>query len=141
MPTPSEIHQQFVAVFNKRDFVAFKALLHPDYTYTDSNGTVVTGPDAGVAVAKSLLTAFPDAQTQINSVKTSGDLSYGEFVTKGTQTGPLMGISASGKLVVVSRCNVIEIKDGLIFREREYMNMLSVLSQIGAFPAPAPTGS
>jgi steroid delta-isomerase-like uncharacterized protein len=139
--TPSDLHRQFVEAWNSRDFTAFRALLHPNYTYTGSDGKVLSGPDAGVAVAQGLLTAFPDAQTQISQMNTSGDLSFGQFVTKGTQTGVLNGIPASGKAVVALRCNVIEVKNGLIYREREYMDMLSVLVQIGAIKAPAAAGA
>jgi steroid delta-isomerase-like uncharacterized protein len=138
---PSDLHRQFVQAWNQRDFNTFRALLHPDYAYTDCDGKVTPGPDAGVAAAQALLVAFPDAQTQITSMHTSGDLSLGEFVTKGTQTGVLNGIPASGKSVVVVRCNIIEVKDKLIFREREYMDMLGVLVQIGAVQAPGAAGA
>jgi steroid delta-isomerase-like uncharacterized protein len=141
MAQPSDLHRQFVEAWNKRDFTTFRALLHPEYTYTDCDGKVSSGPDTGVAAAQALLTAFPDAQTQIVTLSTAGDLSYGEFVTKGTQTGPLTGIPASGKSVVVVRCNVIEVKDKLIYREREYMDMLGVLVQIGAVRAPGAAGA
>ena len=140
MAQPSDLHRRFVEAWNKRDFTTFRALLHPDYTYTDCDGKVVPGPDAGVAAAQALLKAFPDAQTQIAFMSTAGDLSYGEFVSKGTQTGPLNNIPASGKSVVVVRCNVIQEKDKLIYREREYMNMLGVLVQIGAVSAPGIAG-
>ena len=135
MASPSEIHKQFVDAFNKRDFAAFRNLLHPDYTYT-SDGQVKQGPDAGVATAQGLLVAFPDAATQINVMREAGELSYGEFLTQGTQTGELMGIPASGKKVALFRCNVIEVCDNLIYRERDYSDMMSVLIQIGAMKAP-----
>ena len=62
-------------------------------------------------------------------------------MTRGTQTGPLNNIPASGKSVVVVRCNVIQEKDKLIYREREYMDMLGVLVQIGAVSAPGAAGA
>ena len=34
-------------------------------------------------------------------------------------------------------CNVIEIKDGKVYAEREYMDMAHMMQQIGAMPAPA----
>jgi steroid delta-isomerase-like uncharacterized protein len=134
--TPSELHRQFVASWNSRDFKTFRSLLHSDYSYTSSSGHMLHGPDAGVDAAQLLMGAFPDAQTEVASLHTYGNLSFGEFVTKGTHTGPLNSIPASGRLVTALRCNVIEVRDGLIYREREYMDMLSVLVQIGAVNPP-----
>jgi len=28
-------------------------------------------------------------------------------------------------------CNVIELRDGKVYREREYMDMLAIMSQLG----------
>lgn len=136
MASPSDIHKQFVDAWNKRDWVTFRNLLHPEYTYTPSFGQEQQGPDAGVAAAKAVLPAFSDAQTQINILRASGETSYGEFLTQGTQTGPFMGVPASGKKIALRRCNVIEIRDDLIYRERDYTDMMSLMVQIGAIKPP-----
>lgn len=135
MNSPSNLHRRLVEIWNRRDFTAFRALLHPEFYHTGSCGLIVQGPDAGVALAQAYLEAFPDANTEIISIHSEGNVSYGEFVTKGTHTGSLNGIPATGRSVTAPRCNVIEVKDELIYREREYMDMLRVLVQIGAYKA------
>ena len=43
-------------------------------------------------------------------------------------------IPPSGRPVEVVICNVMELRDGKIHREREYVDLMSILTQIGAAP-------
>ncbi len=136
MASANEIHREFVAAWNARDFDKFKSMLDPEYTYTGSDGKTIPGPDSGVAAAKVFASAFPDAQTEIKEMHGSGETSIGEFLTAGTQTGPMMGIPPTGKKVSVNRCNIIQIRGDKIYREREYMDMMTVLVELGIVTPP-----
>jgi ketosteroid isomerase-like protein len=46
-------------------------------------------------------------------------------------------VPATGKPVTVNICNVIELFDGKVYREREYMDTMSIMTQIGAVSLPA----
>jgi hypothetical protein len=48
-----------------------------------------------------------------------------------------MGLAATGKPVELLICNVIELRDGKVYREREYMDMLIVITETGVVKAPA----
>jgi steroid delta-isomerase-like uncharacterized protein len=140
MASANDLHRQFVEVWNKRDFVTFKSLLAANYSYVGADGTEASGVQAGMNAAQGFVAIFPDAQTKILSLYGVGDTSVGEFLTTGTQTNSFMGIPATNKVVAVQRCNIIRVRDGLIYSEHDYMNMLSVLLQIGASIQP-PQGS
>ena len=58
MASANEIHREFVAAWNARDFDKFKSMLDPEYTYTGSDGKTIPGPDAGVAAAEVFASAF-----------------------------------------------------------------------------------
>ena len=80
--------------------------------------------------------AFPDGRIDIVNIKDAGDTAIVEFVGRGTHKGELMHC-ATGKTLALPVCNVMEIRDGEIYREREYMDVMTLMTQLGAMPAPA----
>ena len=140
MASARDIHQQFVAAFNNRDFTTFQNMLAPDYVYVGADGQELKGPQAGVAAAQGFLAIFPDAQSKILSLYEDDNTSVGEFQTTGTQKNAFMGIPATNKSVTTAHCNIIRIRNGLIYSEHDYTNMLAILLQLGASVQP-PSGS
>ena len=68
---------------------------------------------------------------EVRKVYVQGDTAVAEMVARGTHKGPLMGIPPTNKTVEITICNVAEVRDGKLYREREYMDMLHMLSQLG----------
>jgi steroid delta-isomerase-like uncharacterized protein len=122
--------------WNKRDFARMRDLMHPEYSYTGGDGQEQKGPDAGLAVAHMFADAFPDGRIDIVSIKEAGDTAIVEFIGRGTHKGQLMELAPTGKTMALPVCNVIEVRDGKIYREREYMDMMTMMTQLGAIPAP-----
>jgi steroid delta-isomerase-like uncharacterized protein len=137
MSTPSTFHKEVAELWNRRDFAALRNLIHPEYSYTGPDGKEITGgPDVAVSIAQMYANAFPDATLEVTRVYTQGDTAIAELRAKGTHGGDLMGVPASGKPVEITICNIAELRDGKIYREREYMDMFTMLAQIGAVGAP-----
>lgn len=129
--TPALHRAMFDAVV-ARDMDGLRRTLHPDYSYMGADGVEQKGADAAVEVAETYLTAFPDMVFEFPQQHSCGDhVSIIEFVVRGTHTGPLGDIPATGKSAVAHVCNVIEVRDGLIHREREYFDTMSLLQQLG----------
>ena len=57
-----------------------------------------------------------------------------EFTGRGTNTGELMGMPATNKGIDVIVCDVIEVRDGKVYREREYYDQLTMMQQLGVIP-------
>jgi steroid delta-isomerase-like uncharacterized protein len=131
MSSAAQIHQQMVNAWNARDYDTMQSLLHPDYTYTGGDGKEMRGPEAGMAIARMYAAAFPDGRIEVQRVYTQGDTAVAEFVARGTHGGELMGIAPTGRAVEINICNVMELRDGKIHREREYFDMLTMLTQLG----------
>jgi steroid delta-isomerase-like uncharacterized protein len=136
--SPTDIAREYTASFNDRKFDRARELLHSDYTYTGPDGREQRGPDAGVAVLKMWANGFPDARIDIQNIKESGDTVVVEFVGRGTHRGDLMGMAPTGKQVNIPVCNILELRDGKVYREREYMDMATMMAQLGVMPAGAP---
>lgn len=80
--------------------------------------------------------AFPDGKLEIKSIFAQGNSAVAEFVARGTHGGELMGIAPTGKSIEINVCNVVELRDGKVYREREYMDLLTLLSQLGVTEIP-----
>jgi steroid delta-isomerase-like uncharacterized protein len=112
-------------------------LMHPDYSYTGGDGQEQRGAEAGLAVARMFAAGFPDGRISIVSIKEAGDTVFVEFIGRGTHEGDLMGIAPTGKSIQLPVCNVFEVRDGKIYREREYMDMATLMIQLGVMPVGA----
>ena len=137
MPDAAAIARQYLEAAPRRDFDTVRQLFHPQYSYTGGDGQRQEGAEAGIAVADMFTTAFPDVKLEIKHTHVTGDVVIVEFVASGTHTSDLMGIAPTGRKMSMPVCLVLEIRDGMIYAEREYMDMLHLMQQLGVAPAPA----
>jgi steroid delta-isomerase-like uncharacterized protein len=81
--------------------------------------------------------AFPDGRINVVNIKEFGDTVLVEFIARGTHRGDLMGIAPTGRSVTIPVCDVFELRDGKIYREREYMDMATMMTQLGVTRVPS----
>src|SRR3990170_1656095 len=124
MSDPATIAREYLESFNRRDFERIRALFDSGYSYTGGDGQRQDGPQAGIDFVQMCLSAFPDAKSEIRQVHTAGDTAVLEFIARGTHQAELMGIPATGRKVEMPVCTVLDIRNGKIYAEREYMDML-----------------
>jgi steroid delta-isomerase-like uncharacterized protein len=131
MPAPTDLFNAYLNALLARDWASVRSLIHADYTYTGSDGQEHKGPDAAIAQAEPFTTAFPDLRLEVKSIHEVGDVAAAEFVASGTHDGDLMGIAPTGKKMTMPVCDVIEVRDGKIYREREYYDTMHLMTQLG----------
>ena len=137
MSDAASIAREYMEGWNRRDWARWRELFHSQYTYTGGDGQLQKGPEAGMAVGQMFATAYPDGRLEIEHIHTVGDVAITEFVARGTHKGDLMGIAPTGRQITIPVCTIIEVRDGKIWAEREYMDMLHMMQQLGVAPAPA----
>ena len=137
MSDVASIAREYSDAWNRRDWARSRELLHPEYTYMGGDGQVHKGADAGLAMSQMFANAFPDGKGDIQKITATGDIAIVEFIGRGTHNGDLMGIAPTGRQVTIPVCDILEIRDGKIIAEREYMDMLHMMQQLGVAPAPA----
>jgi steroid delta-isomerase-like uncharacterized protein len=128
--------RESVELFNKRDWARMRELLHDDYTFTRSDGQIQNGPEAGVSVAKMYAAAFPDGQLELQRQHIAGDTIVNEMIGTGTQQGAFMGIQPTNRRVRVLICHIMQVREGKIAAEREYIDMGHVMQQLGVLSQP-----
>jgi steroid delta-isomerase-like uncharacterized protein len=131
----TDLQEKMWDTVRNQDFEALRALYHPDYSYTGPDGQEHKGADAGIAVAQMYMSAFPDMSFEFRRKYACGeDVSITEVTVRGTHQGELQGISPTGRQIEGFLCNIIDVRDGKIYRERDYYDNMALLSQLGVSP-------
>ena len=136
MANVSDIQRQIFDAWNRRDWNAYRSFLHSEYTYIGPDGQEQKGPEAGLAIAKMYANAFPNGKLEVKNSMSTGDTAVCEFTARGTHQGDLRGIPPTGKPVEIKIANIMEVRDGKVYREREYFDTMSLLVQIGVVKPP-----
>lgn len=126
--------------FNKADWDAYRAAVTDDIVTEEvGTGRRTTGADAYVAQTAGWKTSFPDSYGTLDASHVSGDTVILELTWRGSQTGPLpLGegkeFPPSGKSVEVPAVIIATIRDGKVASSRHFLDMMTLLTQIGAVP-------
>ncbi|MFC1583759.1 ester cyclase [Candidatus Neomarinimicrobiota bacterium] len=109
------------------DFVAH-APLPPEFT---------KGPEGVKLWATAYRTGMPnDLSVKHFETIAEGDLVMIRFEGGGTHEGVLMGVPPSGNYVTVTGIDLFRIEDGKIVEMWQELDVLGMMQQIGALPAP-----
>ncbi len=102
----------------------------PDYTFKTATVSL-----RGLVEAKkyysALLGAFSDIEFVVEDAFGQGDKLAKRWVFRGTHTGELNGIPATGKRIVLVGTTLARMVDGKIVEERDYADDLGLLQQLG----------
>jgi len=137
MSDVASIARDYLEAWNRRDWARWRELFHPEYSYTGGDGQQQKGPEVGLAVGQMFATAFPDGRLDIQRIHAVGDVAIAEFIARGTHKGDLMGVGPTGRSMTLPVCTILEVREGKIWAEREYMDMLHLMQQLGVAPTPA----
>lgn len=92
----------------------------------------------GVANAKAyyanFVTGFSNRQFIVKDMFALGEKVTKYWQFKGTHSGVFMGIPATGKTVDIEGCTIARIVNGKIVEERDFMDNMSFLKQLGLIP-------
>lgn len=94
------------------------------------------GPEGPKAVARVFGGSFSGWQLSIDAQIAEGDRVATCWTARATHTGALQGLPPTGKPVQVTGVNVARLVEGRIVESWYNFDMLSLLQQIGAIPAP-----
>jgi len=123
------------AALDARDLDRFRALLHPEAQDRFLAVGTFSGPDAIVAFFGELFAAVPDARLEVRRVVSDGDLAVVEWTMRGTFNGSSsQGIRPTRKRVEIEGVDVVEVRDGLQYRNSIYYDGATFARQIGMLP-------
>jgi steroid delta-isomerase-like uncharacterized protein len=102
--------------------------------YRNHNAFVGDGREANRQFWAAFFTGLPDLSATMEDFVTSGDRVVGRFVYRGTHTGELMGIPASGNQVEMRSIDIWRVEDGMFVEHWDELNLMEMFQQMGALP-------
>ena len=123
--------------FNARRLDAAAARFHPDARIEHITGQVESGPDGFRLLARQWVTAFPDVQVAVQSIRSLGSGMYdAEMMAEGTHTGTLTFGSwefrASHVLVRIPARELFHIEEGRFRLASLSFDLQDLVRQLGA---------
>ena len=124
------------AALDRRDLAAAAEFLSPDFIINlagmphQMRGRHIWQKNTAI-----YLTAFPDIQMEAQDMFATEDKVAVRFRMTGTHTGEFLGNQPTGKRIDYQSYELYRIADGKIAEEWICPDMLTILTQIGAFPA------
>ena len=139
MPGAEAVVREAFAALDAHDLDRFRALLHPDAEDRFLAIGTFTGREAVVGFFKEMFAAVPDARLEIRRVVAADDVVAVEWTMRGTFSGAsFQRIRATGKPIEIEGVDVVEVRDGLQYRNSIYYDGATFARQIGMLP---PLGS
>jgi ketosteroid isomerase-like protein/predicted ester cyclase len=98
----------------------------------------IAGREAFKGLVSGWRAAVPDVHCEVEDVSVVGDRASWIVRTTGTHTGDGLGFPATGKRFETVSANIGIFRDGKAVEHWSEQGMLSMLTQIGMLPTPAP---
>ena len=128
-----------VGAFNDGDWDGFTAQLTANTVYNElGTQRSLKGPAEILEAFQGWKQAMPDVKGTVTNSFASGNMATLEITWRGTQTGPLVSpagtIPPSGKSQTTPSAWIFEYDGDKIRESRNYFDIMTLLTQIGAMP-------
>jgi steroid delta-isomerase-like uncharacterized protein len=129
------IRHHVESIFNQHDLSELDQWIVPGYIY-HAMGQDILGAEGYTATVQPLWEGFPDARNEIQQMVAEGDRVATLFKAFGTHNGEFFGVAPSGKPIEIYGITIERIVDGKRYEGWGVPDMLGLMQQIGAVPAP-----
>ena len=122
--------------WNKGNLAVVDQVYAPNYVQHEPAPETVNSSEALKQQVGMFLTGFPDLHFTIEDLIAEGDKVVWRLNSKGTQTGPFMGIPATGKTAYVTGIVIFRLENSRIVEGWVNIDSLGLLQQLGVIPMP-----
>ena len=112
-------------------------LLTTNFVHHLKDPRLPPGPDAIKMLGQSIVAGFPDVHVTVEDLLADGDKVIERTTARATHTGEFIGIPPTGKQVVWTEIHIYRLEDGKIAELWSEIDLVILLSQLGAIPPPA----
>src|SRR4030088_1350241 len=123
--------------FNKQNLKLIDETFAKDaISHDPSQPNLGRGPEGARESMRGDSTAFPDAKLTTDRETAEGDDVVQHLSTKGTHTGPLGNIPATGKKTNVTGVIISKFENGKVVETWSLWDQLSLMQKVGVVPVP-----
>lgn len=133
--------RRFYAFFDKGDVDGLNQLLSDGMVWRFAGIPTPFDKRTLAGFLQAFHAAFPDMQHSLDDQIVEGDRVVTPLTFRGTHRGELQGIPASGKRVEIRGLNIHQVTGGKIVGAETVVDMMGLMQQIGAIPAPGGAGT
>jgi steroid delta-isomerase-like uncharacterized protein len=126
----------FAEAVNTGNYDLFAGVVAPDCVDHDPAPGQVAGPQGYRVLFSEMRLAFPDTKVEVAALVADEDAIAFAYTFSGTQSGPLMGIPATGKKVKIRGMQISKFAGGKMVERWGSSDQLGMLQQIGATVIP-----
>ncbi|MDA4129527.1 MAG: ester cyclase [Thaumarchaeota archaeon] len=132
------IVSMFIEEFkNKANHNIVDELCAPDFVNNFLDPRIPNNREGFKMLGRSVASAFPDVHVTVLDLVAEGDRVVERNTVRATHTGEFNGIPPTGKKVVWTEIDMYRLSNGKIVEMWPEIDMLSLLTQIGAIPMPS----
>jgi len=125
-----------IDLFVKGDMKIIDELVKPNFVEHSAAPGMPTGVEGLKAISNMIRGGFPDFNIIVEDQIAEGDRVVLRFTEEGTHKGQVFGIPPSGKRARWSAIHIIRVEDGKMAEHWDAIDLLGMMRQIGAIPAP-----
>ena len=130
-----EVTRLYFEIFNAHDRDRFHEIVADDYVNHTRMGTL-EGLEAFSAMISQFIEAVPDVHWSLLDERRDGDRIIYHYQVTGTHRGELMGVPGTGRELLFTGMEMNRVENGKLAETWNYVDLISVLGQIGALPGP-----
>ena len=120
--------------WNKGNLEVVDQVYAPNYVQHEPAPETVNSSETLKQYVGTYLTAFPDLNLSIDDLVAEGDKVVWRFTSTGTQTGPFMGMPATGKTGNITGLVMFRLENSRIVEGWVNIDALGLLQQLGVIP-------
>ena len=126
------LYRNILDELNKGNLEVFDRLFAPDYAYyLPSNTQKPMSLEETRELVETHLKSFPDFNWNIEGLFAEEDVVIARVSSTGTFAGEYQGIPPTGNKIESSAIFIVKIENGKVVEEREEVDILNVMRQLG----------
>jgi steroid delta-isomerase-like uncharacterized protein len=130
------LNDRWIEAFNARDWAAEAACRTADYKAHMSGAPGPLDAAGWNAFMATFSAAFPDARISIDDAVAERDIVASRWTLTATHRGDFQGVPPTGRPVTMQGVDISRVVNGKIAEHWAQFDLIAVMQQIGAMPAP-----
>jgi steroid delta-isomerase-like uncharacterized protein len=132
-----DLNVRWIQAFNDRDWTAEAGYRTGDYVAHMQGAPGPLDSQGWAGFMALFATAFPDGKIVVDDAISEGDMVASRWTMTGTHRGDFLGVPPTGRPIAMKGIDFSRVVDGKIAEHWAEYDVVGVMQQIGAMPAPA----